>query len=223
MKATITTILVERSTRAGQPIQIGIGTLEGGAPALIATCAGQTFTETYGLSRWPDAYRRDVERTLGTGFVASIGKIAIRAEEFMVLDSAIRTARAGHEAAKLAALEAAVPGLIALRAARQVVVDAEDAQQEGMQRFMDDGEDYGKLADGPTAAQKAELVRLRAEHPRAALYLQAEAQSRKASAIGSDNTGAGAAGDRCMAILAAGGSMEDATAAAAARNLDWGL
>lgn len=97
------------------------------------------------------------------------------------------------------ALESNVPGLSALREAR----DAAEEYREAINQMMDDESNDGVF---PPEKPSSDPAAMAAEFPRAALYLKAEGYScasndRKASA-----------GSRAMQILAEGGSEDEARA-----------
>ena len=115
-----------------------------------------------------------------------------------------------------AALEAAVPGLADAIRLSDAAYNERERYSRAFDRMMAD--EYNDGARPPKPEDKAIGEKLAAHitaHPRAALYLKAKGQHE--SSHWADNTGKGAAGQKAMDILAAGGSMEDASVALAVR------
>ncbi len=113
-------------------------------------------------------------------------------------------------------LEAAVPGLAeAIRLSDAAYIERQ-RETRAFDRMMAD--EYNDGARPPKAADKTigeKLTAHLAVNPRAALYLKAKRQLE--SSHWADNTGKGAAGQQAMDILAAGGSIDDASVALAVR------
>lgn len=99
--------------------------------------------------------------------------------------------------AEQARLEAAVPGVHALRAA----YDGETAYQDAFERMMADEQNDGVNPPRRPASNSDELA---AQYPRAVVYLRAEGYSCAAHDLKAS------AGRKAMNILASGGSIEDA-------------
>lgn len=127
-------------------------------------------------------------------------------------DKAIADAKAKVKAD----LEAAVPGLSILRAAKNAAQYEADRYHQQFQHMMEDENNDGArppIGEDKSLAEQASS--LASEYPRAALYLKAERQYESTS--WADNTGKGAAGKKSMAILAIGGTLEDAQSALSER------
>lgn len=135
------------------------------------------------------------------------------------LEAAVATYRAAEAAERQAArdaLEAAAPGVHRLIELFERASNDAERHHEQFEAMMADEHNDG--INPPRAINqdwRSEYEAARAEHPRAALYLKAKLQAE--GAHWADNTGKGAAGSKAMSILAAGGSIEEATAALAAR------
>jgi hypothetical protein len=115
-----------------------------------------------------------------------------------------------------AALEAAVPGLAEAIRLSDAAYNERERYSRAFDRMMAD--EYNDGARPPKPEDKIIGEKFTAHltaHPRAALYLKAKGQHE--SSHWADNTGKGAAGQKAMDILAAGGSMEDASVALAVR------
>jgi hypothetical protein len=115
-----------------------------------------------------------------------------------------------------AALEAAVPGLAEAIRLSDAAYNERERYSRAFDRMMAD--EYNDGARPPKPEDKTIGEKFTAHltaHPRAALYLKAKGQHE--SSHWADNTGKGAAGQKAMDILAAGGSMEDASVALAVR------
>lgn len=114
------------------------------------------------------------------------------------------------------ALEAAVPGLAALKAAFSAYEYESDRADRAFARMMSDENNDGARPPNPfDVTTEANYFALRDANPRGALYLKAERQSESGS--WADNTGSASAGKRAMEILRAGGSIEEAEIALAVR------
>ena len=141
-----------------------------------------------------------------------IGRIAFTAAEFGTILEAQEAARVETAAT----LEANVPGLSEMTHLLDVSNAEADRYQYQFEQMMDDeGNDGARPPKPINNAYREQLTAMMADHPRAALYLKARAQS--SSTHWADNTGAGAAGRKAMDILATGGSIEDAITAMAVR------
>jgi len=115
-----------------------------------------------------------------------------------------------------AALEAAVPGLAEAIRLSDAAYNERERYSRAFDRMMAD--EYNDGARPPKPEDKIIGEKFTAHltaHPRAALYLKAKGQHE--SSHWADNSGKGAAGQKAMDILAAGGSMEDASVALAVR------
>jgi len=131
------------------------------------------------------------------------GKVILTESEGKRAKVALDAARSSFDAGVDAALEAAVPGITALKSA----IDDEDDYRAGMTRMMEDEDNDGRRGPKRPTASVASLAR---QYPRAALYLRAEHDS----ASMSDAVSAG--GKDAMRILSSGGSEADAREAMAA-------
>ena len=141
------------------------------------------------------------------------GLVLYTAAEFVAVENQ-------KHAEKAAKIELAVPGLAEAIRLRDAAYNERERYSRGFERMMADENNDG--ARPPRAEDMSTSVRLNAHlanHPRAALYL--EAKSQEESTHWADNTGKGAAGKKAMEILASGGSIEDATAALAVRRRDF--
>ena len=114
------------------------------------------------------------------------------------------------------ALESAVPGLAEAIRLSDAAYNERERYSRAFDRMMAD--EYNDGARPPKPEDKTIGEKLTAHlstHPRAALYLKARNQHD--SSHWADNTGKGAAGQKAMDILAAGGSLDDASVALAVR------
>lgn len=125
------------------------------------------------------------------------GKVGLDEAEGAAVETALEAAREAHRKGGDAALEAACPGLAALKAAR----DEADRYADGFNRMM---EDEGNDGVSPPRRPAADFRALARQYPRASLYLRAEYDS----ASMSDAVAAG--GKAAMRVLAEGGSLEAA-------------
>lgn len=145
-------------------------------------------------------------------YTHAINQIALRASEV----EAIWAAQRAYYAVVAAKLEASVPGISQMTELLEAADSETDRYNYEFEEMLDDEGNDGSRPPKPIDnSHRAKLDTMIADHPRAALYLKAKAQSE--SVHWSDNTGAGAAGKRAMDILADGGSVEDAEIALAAR------
>jgi hypothetical protein len=116
-----------------------------------------------------------------------------------------------------AALDAAIPGVVALMRLAETVETGRDEYDRAVRAAV-----YGDTplrAAKPSGTAAGELAAMLAANPRAALYLAAKQLAD--GAHWADNTGAGAAGKAAMGILLAGGSADEARAALAVRRESW--
>ena len=135
----------------------------------------------------------------------------------VILTGAENDARiAAERAARKAALESAVPGAAEAIRLSDLAYSERERYSHAFDRMMEDEDNDGCRPPRPEDRSFAErLASHLASHPRAALYLKAKHQHE--GAHWADNSGAGAAGNKAMEILMAGGSIEDAQAALAVR------
>ena len=129
-----------------------------------------------------------------------------------LIQGALETAaahNAGIARAHEDAMETILPGLRAMEAARE----EHALYSRKFTRMMSDEQNDGV---NPPARPKTDLAALATQYPRAALYLRADSQISGTS--WSDPSGKASAGEKCKSILLAGGSLEDAKAALAARS-----
>lgn len=135
------------------------------------------------------------------------------------LEAAVAEYYAAAEAERQAArdaLESAVPGVHRLiELYERASNDAEQHYEQFEAMMADENNDGVRPPKAINQDWRAEYDAARAELPRAAFYLKAKLQSENVS--WADNTGKGEAGLKAMAILASGGSIEDAIAALAVR------
>lgn len=187
-----TNTVLEKQTRDGRELRL---TIEGDYPTIVAYIDGKEFSRG-------DIH--DATRTLSKGkgmppgtthMVA--GKIALPRHEGEAVLSKLDAAKKAHREAKDAALEAAIPGVTALDAACKEW----DLYLEDFDRMMQDGNNDGA---NPPLRPLSDIDALKAQYPKAALYLKAVGYSR------ASNDRKSTAGGRAMKLLAAGGSMEDA-------------
>jgi len=114
-------------------------------------------------------------------------------------------------------IEAAIPGVNEMRTlARQAEGEADRIHRE-FNRMMADGNNDGVNPPRPEDRSFADrLAELRKSNPRASLYLRAERQAQGSTSY-SATSGAMKGGSDAMAILLAGGSLEEAEKALAFR------
>lgn len=109
---------------------------------------------------------------------------------------------AAYEAFKAAEFAANVPGYDALRKAQDAAEEEANRVARQFNRAMDN--DGARLPKSEDASLRATARTLAAEYPRAAMYLRAQAYTE------ASNHNKSAAGRKAMAIIATGGSIEDA-------------
>ena len=124
--------------------------------------------------------------------------------------------QSGKRAEAAAALESAVPGLAQAIKLSDAAYNESERYSRGFERMMaDENNDGARPPRSEDLSIREALKSHLSEYPRAAIYLKARDQHD--SSHWADNTGKGAAGQKAMDILAAGGSLEDASAALAVR------
>lgn len=102
-----------------------------------------------------------------------------------------------------------IPGYHELKEAYEKAVQDSERFQRAFQAMMEDGQNDGVYPPEPEdASLQARFRQLTARYPRAALYLEAEAQL--AGSHWADNSGKGAAVKEAMRILEEGGPLEEA-------------
>lgn len=137
--------------------------------------------------------------------------------ELQAAVAAYEAATAREAAEAQARFEANVPGFAELEKLSLRMRADEEHRVVAFNRMMADEFNDGAApppSDSKSSAEK--LAALKARFPRAALYLRAKNQAESGS--WADNTGARAAGRKAMAILKAGGSLEEAEVALAERH-----
>lgn len=114
---------------------------------------------------------------------------------------------------------ALVEGLGDLELARNAYRYDQERHHDAFNRMMEDEHNDGARFPQPTDPElKTRYESLKAQYPRAALYLRAEAQHE--GAHWADNAGAGAAGEKAMLLVKKGASEAEVEAALAVRR-EW--
>ena len=129
---------------------------------------------------------------LGTAVVPKVA-----ADKLAVIGRANRENRSNDTKAKAQQLRDNVPGLKELEAA----YDDEDRYRREFSKMMSDGDNDGDRPPKPVVLAAQTVAQ---QYPRAAAYLKAEQESRKASMA--------EAGEKAMELIGAGGPLEEATA-----------
>lgn len=194
--------LVTRRLNSGHDITAGIKETCQGVMAWVSI-DGKEDAEAYAV--WP--IRSGPLRKNGKVYTHSIGKVALTQEEAETIIAAQEAEKSRIETAEQNLIDKNVPGLDKVHDAARASANESDRYQSETEAMMHDGDNDG--VNSPRARDKSLAKRataLRAEYPRASVYLRAKAYT------GAANTHKRAAGKKAMEILASGANITDAEA-----------